>query len=322
MSASFPGSVKSFAALTDGIDSVLAAHQNDRAAEISAIETWLLTKGLGEGLMINGKISVTVSSNNLTVALKTLAGNTPSASDPVLVVLEGAVRAVTAALSVTASAGTNWCSAGSAEMGTHEIDYFAYLGYNSTDGVVLGFSRIPYAVMYLDFHTYNANERYAVISNIANASANDRYAVIGRFAATLSLGASFNWSVPSFTPRNLIQRPILETRRLGWTPAYTGFTGAVTTTTAGYHIIGRRADMENDFVGTSNATTLTFTLPFLPGGNFAGLVRGLDNGAGVAAMLNNANAVMYAYASAAAGAWTASGNKGIYQAHYDLVVGA
>lgn len=39
--ASFPSSIKSFATLTDNVDDVLALHQNERGAEITAIETAL-----------------------------------------------------------------------------------------------------------------------------------------------------------------------------------------------------------------------------------------------------------------------------------------
>src|ERR1041385_3880934 len=98
-----------------------------------------------QGFLINGKLSVTVASNNLTVALKTLAGNNPSASEPVYVRMQDTVDSITAALSVTKNAGTNWFNAGAAELATKEIDYFVYLGYNATDGVVIGFARIPYA---------------------------------------------------------------------------------------------------------------------------------------------------------------------------------
>src|ERR1041385_3317337 len=93
----------------------------------------------------NYSISLTVSSNNITVALKDAAGSTPSSGSPVKVRIGNSLRTVTAALSVTKNAGTNWFNSGSAELATNEQDYFVYLGYNATDGVVIGFSRIPFA---------------------------------------------------------------------------------------------------------------------------------------------------------------------------------
>lgn len=184
---------------------------------------------LATGQMINGKIVVTVASNNLTLALKGADGNDPSASNPVYCKIGGVIRSVTAALSVTKNAATNWCNAGSTELSTKEIDYFAYIGYNATDGVVLGFSRFPGANQYSDFSTTTTNEKYCAISTISNAAATDYYNVIGRFAATLSAGADYVWSVPTFTANNLIQRPIYETRWLTWVPTYAWTAGTAPT---------------------------------------------------------------------------------------------
>lgn len=177
-----------------------------------------------EGYMLNGKIVPSVSSNNLTVELKTLAGNDPSAADPIIIRIGDTVHAITAALSVTKNAGTNWFNAGSSVLATKEIDYFVYLGYNATDGVVIGFARIPYATQYDQFSTTTTDERYCAISTISNAAAGDNYTVIGRFAAILSAGAGYTWTAPTFTSINLIQRPIFETRLVSWqgTPTWEG----------------------------------------------------------------------------------------------------
>jgi len=173
-----------------------------------------------QGFLINGKLSVTVSSNDLIVTLKTLSGGDPSTSDPVYCRIGDTVRPVTGALSVTAADGTNWFNAGSSELATKEIDYFAYLGYNATDGVVLGFSRFPGATQYSDFSTTSTNEKYCRISTITTAASTDYYEVVGRFAATLSAGAGYTWSVPTYTAINLIQRPIYETRWLTYAPLW------------------------------------------------------------------------------------------------------
>jgi hypothetical protein len=197
-------------------------------------------------------------------------GNDPSATNPVYCRIAGVIRSITAALSVTKADATNWCNAGSTELATKEIDYFVYLGYNATDGVVVGFSRIPYACIYSDFSATTTNEKYCGISTITTAAAGDSYVNIGRFAATLSATAAFTWSVPTFTPINLIQRPIYKTRRLTWQPTYTKPTGLTAT-------IGQEIDyytVENDRVtiegmwqqsgtsGTVTGVSWTFTLPF------------------------------------------------------------
>src|SRR6185436_338433 len=59
---------------------------------------------LPDGYMVNGKLSVTVASNNITVAIKTKSGGNPSTTDPVSVWINGSYRRITAALSVTKNA--------------------------------------------------------------------------------------------------------------------------------------------------------------------------------------------------------------------------
>lgn len=182
------------------------------------------------------KLSVMVASNNLTVALKNLDDSDPSATKPLYFNIGGSIRAVTGALSVTKNAGTNWCNSGATGLATQEIDYFAYLGYNATDGVTIGFSRIPFARVYSDFSTTSTNERYCAISTITNAAAGDSYVNIGRFAATLSAGAGYTWTVPAYTNANLIQHPIFTTRRLTFSPAWTNLTVGNGTQLAYYQI--------------------------------------------------------------------------------------
>src|SRR5436305_1079758 len=113
------------------------------------------------------------------------------------------------------------CNAGSAELATQEIDYFVYLGYNATDGVVLGISRIPYGRVYSDFSTGITDAKYAAISIITHAASTDFYENIGRFNAILSASASYNWSIPGTSI--IISRPIFTSRWLNWTPTWTGY---------------------------------------------------------------------------------------------------
>jgi hypothetical protein len=178
-----------------------------------------------EGTMINGRILPSVASNNLTVALKTLAGTDPSATDPVYVMIGGVVRSITSALSVVANAGTNWLNLGSAELATKETDLFVYLGWYVTGGTPsISFSRVPYGNIYSDIVDGTTGEktgRYAGGLDATNSIVN-----IGRFAATLSAGAGYTWTVPTFTASNLIQRPIFETRWLTWLPTVTFAAGA------------------------------------------------------------------------------------------------
>jgi hypothetical protein len=213
-----------------------------------------------EGFLINGKIVPSVASNNLTVALKGLDGNDPSASNPVYVRIEDTVHTITSALSVTKNAGTNYFNAGSAELATKEIDYFVYLGYNATDGVVIGFARIPYARAYSQFSVTATGDRYCAISTITNAAAGDVYTVVGRFAATLSAGAGYTWTVPTFTSINLIQRPVFETRWLSYVPTLNDGVWTFTVATnplASYSIQGGELLVEVEYTGTAGGSAVT-----------------------------------------------------------------
>jgi len=220
-----------------------------------------------QGFLINGVIERTVASNNITVAIKTVAGANPSTTDPVYCRIGNTVRTITSALSVTKNAGTNWFGSGGSMFATQEIDYFVYLGYNTTDGVVIGFARIPYAIKYSDFSTTTTNEKYAAISTITTAAASDVYENIGRFNATLSATASFNWSIPATSI--IINRPIFETRELTFVPTWSAngsmtFT-TVTTGLAAYMVAGMECKFRAQGSGTTGGTAnngLLLTSPF------------------------------------------------------------
>jgi len=270
-----------------------------------------LAAGPPQGGLINGYVSRTVASNNLTIAIKTLAGADPSATDPVYCRIGNTVRTITAALSVTKNAGTNWCNSGGAELATNEVDYFVYLGYNATDGIVIGFSRIPSGRVYGDFSSTSTNEKYCGISTITHAAASDEYENIGRVNVILSAGAGYTWSVPATSI--ILSRPSLETRQLLWTPQHGGFS-ANPTVSGLYKLTGNLLYIVYAVsgVGTSSATTYTITrTPFVPGGQTAlTLSTTYDNGAYVAAgeaVIDTAGLITL-YKSARA-SWTNSGNK-------------
>jgi hypothetical protein len=226
---------------------------------------------LAEGTMLNGRILPSVTSNNLTVALKTFSGGNPSVSDPVHITLNGVVQTITAPLAVSANAGTNWFNSGSDELKTHEQDYFVYLGFNATDGVVLGISRIPYATEYANFSPTSTSDRYARISNTASAISGDPYSVIGRFSATLSGTSAFNWSVPLFSPDKLIQHPIYDTQWMDWTPVTTPLAPMTFSTSIQvnqYKLSYGSATAVGEIVGTIGGTAtpeIALSIPIEPG---------------------------------------------------------
>lgn len=203
-----------------------------------------------EGFLINGKIVPSVSSNNLTVALKTLAGTDATASDPIYVRIDGTIRTITSALSLTANAGTNWLYLGGPETATYETDIFVYLSWKaSTSEVLMGISRIPYGNKVGDIDQSTSIPKGSIYS-AAGSATSDALVNIGRFAATLSAGAGYTWSVPTFDSANLIQRPIFETRVLFYVPTLYGATGSAGTFAA------------NPYAGsyTINGRTLLLTI--------------------------------------------------------------
>jgi hypothetical protein len=307
-------------------DGTLTANSDSKIATQKATKTYVDSSGImttshyaPQGFLVNGKIVPSVGSNNLTVAIKGLDGNDPSGSNPVYCRIGDTVRTITAALSVTKNAGTNWFAAGSAELATQEIEYFVYLGYNATDGVVVGFSRIPFASQYDDFSSTTTNEKYCAISTISNAAAGDDYELIGRFAATLSAGAGYTWTVPTFTTINLVQRPIYESRILTYQPAYTGWSNA--TGTAVYQIIGRDVHVPQVTpTGTSNAATAKMTLPFTVASGVITDLRNcyvVDSGTGATSpgrvyIAASTNAVTWGKVVNSDDGFTSSGTKTVY----------
>lgn len=168
---------------------------------------------------VMGFISRTVASNNLTVAIKDQAGANFSASNPMVHKIGSAPRSLTGALSVTVNAGANYFNAGAAELKTQEVDFFVYLGWRAASSTVfILISRIPYGKTYADFSAVAANEKYAAYSGSAPAST-DEVVNIGRFNATNSGSASYNWSVPATSI--VINHPIFETRVLTYAPQWT-----------------------------------------------------------------------------------------------------
>lgn len=272
-----------------------------------------------QGFLQNGKIVPSVASNNLTLALKTLAGNDPSATDPVYIRIGDTVRTITAALTKTINAGTNYMNAGSAELATKEIDYFAHIGWNASAGTpFIAWARIP-CTSIADIASYNTIDARSLMSSQTNADGlvnGDYLEVVGRFAATLSAGAGYTWSVPTFTATNLIQRPTYETRWLSWQPAYSG-AGAmtwtsVTTTTARYKVVGGNVFLELDATGTIGGTlnvSLYTTLPFtfLDIALGIGAIDGAQN-AGFGRLYASNSLECYKYNSAN---WTAGASRGV-----------
>jgi hypothetical protein len=125
-----------------------------------------------------------------------------------------------------------------------------------------------------DFSATTTNEKY--IAGYSGFTTTDEVEVIGRFAATLSAGAGYTWTVPTFTAANLIQRPIYETRWLDWTPTVSVSGGTVPTYTAvytnRYRVTLAGFEYKMNWVNTSGGTAgaganpILFTFPFVDAG--------------------------------------------------------
>jgi hypothetical protein len=225
--------------------------------------------GGGGGDVIRTKYIITpsVASNNLTLAIKYIDGTDPSATKKLTFRVGNTEYDLTAAMSFTKNAATNWCNAGSAELAAKDVDYFVYaIGETGASaGLKFGFSRIPYALTMGDFVNTTTNEKY-IAGNWTNFNATDAVTVIGRFRAQLSAGAGYTWSIPA---AKVVNYPIFETDWLTWTPAITcsgSFTyTSVTTTWAIYRIVGTKLEFSIRQTGTAGGTasnTIFNTLPF------------------------------------------------------------
>lgn len=254
--------VKSTAAISESKISFSTSGHTHNGTDSALIDALVsTTKYAPQGMLINGRISASVASSNLTVSIKGMDGNDPSATNKVYIRIGNSVRTLTSSLSVTKNAGTNWMDLGGTELATQEVDLFVYLGYNATDGVVIGFSRIPYATKYSDFSSTSTNATYAAISTITNAASTDEYELVGRFNATLSAGAGYTWSIPGTAV--VVNRPIYETRWLTFTPSYTGFSSNPSATFV-YQISGKNCNVSQltpGSDGTSNSVSFDFTVP-------------------------------------------------------------
>lgn len=279
-----------------------------------------------DGFLINGRIVPSVATNDLTVAIKGMDGNDPSASNPVYVRIGNTVRSITAATSVASAAGANRLNAGSSELATKEIDYFVYAIYQTTDAVVkIGFARRPDGRLYSDFSSTSTNENYFYFTG--TLSATDEMVVIGRFAATMSAGAGYTWSVPTFTNKNLIQRPIYETRWIDWEPTIAG-SGTMTYTSVSYGLAKYKIVYDTIYIrlqgvtGTTGGTAtdyLTFTTPFLGSPNTTDRNSGAcqtfdaDYSGGSVSYISGGTFRVKKYDSST---WALAAGKGFYVSHF------
>lgn len=159
-----------------------------------------------------------ISSGNLTVALKNYLWQDPSITTPVKVQIWSEVRTITWPLNFTENAWSNHRNCWSAELAWKEVDLFLYAFWDTTNSVVkIQFARIPYWRKMSDFAVSWLDEKWINL----NLTSTDECANIWRFSAILWAGASYNWSTPSGW-FDIINRPIYETKWLDYIPTING----------------------------------------------------------------------------------------------------
>lgn len=299
---------------------------------IDDLRSWA-TPNLGnaaapQGYLIGGKITTAVASNNLTVAVKTLSGNDPSETEPVYVRINDTVRKLTAALSVTLNAGTNWFALASfLQTANPEVDLFAFVVWNTnTNNFNLAISRInPHKTLYSDFSGTNTNPKYLATTGTAPAST-DSVAVCGRFNIRLGASASYNWSAP--VTSLVISQPVFETQVMQCEPTTVGWS-SMTQNILRYKVVRDLIYFWYISNGTSNSTNgqINFSIT---AANFSQLNTEVSGGLGInngsvssspprIYIDPNTNANQIATApNAGSGSWVGSGTKAVrFQLFYE-----
>lgn len=281
--------------------------------------TWNWVSCGGDTVRTRYTITPSVSSNNLTLAIKYIDGNDCTTTNKVMFRVGSTEYTLSAAVSFTKNAGTNWMNAGSTELAAQPMDFFVYaIGETGASaGLKFGFSRIPYAQFMSDFVNTNTSQMY-IAGNWTNFNSTDAVTNIGRFRAQLSATASFNWSIATALVVNF---PIFQTGRLDFNPVWTGFSANPTNTVMQYELV-------NDVVtvwtraataGTSNAASMylvaPFTTPTITNAIWTDVARCTDNNSIQAnpcllQILSNSSSLVYRKSySSGADDWTTSGNK-------------
>lgn len=286
---------------------VNAARMNNLENGVDALDTLLAS-------FENYVITPSITTNNLVMEIKTLAGGNPSATDKARFKVGNTVYSLATALSFTKNAATNWMNMGGGELATKDVDLFMYaIGETGASaGLKFGYSRVPYALTMGDFINVSTDEKY-IAGNWTNFNSTDKVQVIGRFRARLSAGAGYTWSIPS---SKVINYPTYETDWLSYAPQDTGYS-VNPTYTAVYKVVGdvvfnSRLVTAN---GTSNAVTATTTVPFKVAetNNMLFWLGANDNGVlqttpGHAQSSSGSN-VLNLWKLFFASGWTASGTK-------------
>lgn len=269
------------------------------STDYATLAPYAASIGSKEGVLVNGNISVSVASSNITVAIKDLSGSDPSSTSPVCVKINGTVRTITSALYLTVNAGTNYFT-GATNFAALARQYFVYLTWVSASSqVAIAFSPFPFNRTFADGSSTTTNQAYFPHAYGSNTSvtptSTDACVLIGRFTATLSGAAAYQWSISG--TGGVINRPIYSTDNLTYTVTWTssGTQPAIGngTSAGNYRITDRGFEWRLRIVSGSTTTygtgTYTFTIPFtaatFTNGNYPCFGSLVDISAGTAYVL-------------------------------------
>ena len=248
------------------------------------------------------QIVPSISSWNLTVALKNYLWQNPSVTTPVKVQIWDTVRTIIWPLNIIINAWSNYFNLWSSELATKEVDFFVYLKYNTSDTHInMIISRIPYWVVWSDFIFDSLNEKWT-LWNTNNVST-DKVINIGRFSAILSAGAWYTWSTPSAWFQ-VINHHINESKWLDWVPTpwtiWSMTYSWVTYSYAKYKIVSNSIFFTINWIWTTWWTAskyISSTLPFTS--NFPlyawTVVNDWSWDIWGAILINNASNILYTY---------------------------
>lgn len=260
--------------------------------------------------MVNGQISASVTSNDLTITLLTLAGATPSAGDPVYATINGITHTITYAVTLTKNEGTNYGSAG--DMG--DRNWYVYLGYDTgTSTVIITASQIPYANYAGTFSTTATSYKTTLNTDIDGVEA---VVNVGMIRATLGAGAPYQWYMGGTSLAYVRQGQFMSSDYPQYfkTSGATGFAASIPVIAIRYWIVGKmivyNIDQDDFSGGTSNATGFTVPLPMNVWGYATAQWYGQDNGAYVFDVTATASgATLTLLKNGSATGWTNSGTK-------------
>ncbi len=265
--------------------------------------------------------SLSLASNNLTIALKRYDGTDPSVSQPLDIRIGNAILSITSALSVTITAAMgDIFTLDSRKIQGYDCQLFVYL-INNNGTPQLGAAVNPnlqtVASPFRDGvgQTGTVTQNNIVMSGTRNAT--NTCAVIGRVNAQQLDDNS--WWTP--TVNNIFNGPIYETDWLYFLPVYTGFSSSPSSPLL-YKLRKNEITVKTEEIGaggTSNAADFTITLPFSCSSLTAARspIQVLDNSAFRAAngwtRIPASNAVVFVYRDTMnVDNFTTSGSKGAY----------